>query len=331
MTLRKKDCPWASKLKANDFISSTTSYSYGKFLNLFEDRIFEGCDKRVGSVRYYVYDPTHHGAPKDKTYPVLFALHGAGGSRVGKLAINWAAAEMFATPEYQQKIGGAYIVCPLANETGDEYYDMTWMTPLPGGSTEGYAPEVCRVIERYSRNWPELISLLGVNSVYTESLFRVLEEARTTFAHPGKNVLMGTSAGGYGAWRMLLSAPERFAAAVIMAGAYLPSTAELQQIKNAKIKLLLCHALYDECVPFDLVIRPNLVQLCQMPDVTCYFPELVHNGDHGVSSNISGIEMGQHCINNEISQNLIYDDGTLYDERFPDGATGWISGVAAGE
>ncbi len=40
-----------------------------------------------------------------------------------------------------------------------------------------------------------------------------------------------------------------------------------------------------------------------------------------------GIEMGQHCIINAIQGNLIYTDGTCYNEILPNGVTGWIREV----
>lgn len=36
------------------------------------------------------------------------------------------------------------------------------------------------------------------------------------------------------------------------------------------------------------------------------------------------MEIGQHCINDAIQQDLIFEDGQPYDERFPDGVTGWV-------
>lgn len=49
--------------------------------------------------------------------------------------------------------------------------------------------------------------------------------------------------------------------------------------------------------------------------------------EKGVASVNYGMEMGQHCIINQIQANLIYHDGTCYDERLPKGVTGWIREV----
>lgn len=50
-------------------------------------------------------------------------------------------------------------------------------------------------------------------------------------------------------------------------------------------------------------------------------------GDGGVASVNYGTEMGQHCMINQFQANLIYDDGRFYDERLPEGVTGWIRDV----
>lgn len=317
----KRDYPWADVMSKDDFVSTTPSYEPGKYLDLFEDRVYKGTGDRIGALPYYVFDPTKHGYPESGTYPVIYAIHGSGGSRVGKMAINWAAAEMFASPENQEKLGGAYIVCPLAKD--DEVGD--WMTPVPGGSLDGYSERQRKAVEKRPKEWKEIVALLGVDSIYTQAQIAILKEARESFTSAGRNILMGTSAGGYAAWRLLIDSPEDYAATIIMAGAYLPSERELKKLRDAGSVIWLCHGIHDEIVPFDFCIGTNLITLCQMPNVTCYFPELVRNGDRGVASNLVGdTEMGQHCINNEFQQDLMYDDGTPYDDRFKDGVTGWI-------
>ena len=48
------------------------------------------------------------------------------------------------------------------------------------------------------------------------------------------------------------------------------------------------------------------------------------NRDGSVASNISGIQMGQHCINNAIQNDLMLADGTPMWAELPQGITGWI-------
>lgn len=64
-----------------------------------------------------------------------------------------------------------------------------------------------------------------------------------------------------------------------------------------------------------------------MKHCICFFPEWIRNEDKGVASVNYGMEMGQHCMINQIQANLIYNDGTCYDERLPEGVTGWIREV----
>ena len=84
--------------------SSEVNYEKGAYLDLFEDCLFESADEKVGTLRYYVYDPVKHGMPENGTYPVIFCLHGAGHSLPGKIGINWSSMEHFASPEYQEKM-----------------------------------------------------------------------------------------------------------------------------------------------------------------------------------------------------------------------------------
>ncbi|MDD2647783.1 MAG: hypothetical protein PHI27_10555 [Eubacteriales bacterium] len=330
MKLDKKLYPWADCLSDDDFISDTPSYTGGEFLNLFEDRLFTGADKSVGALRYYVYDPTKHGFPASGKYPVIFALHGAGGSLVGKTAVGWAGAETFASPEYQRRMGGAYIVCPLANEKADKQgaKRMCWTTPIADGGLCGYPQSIADALQPFMERRKFIVTLLGVNSVYTASLLRLLSEALASFTSCGKVVLFGSSAGGYAAWRMLITAPERFCAALLIGAAYLPSPDELEKVSAAGVKLLIYNGVHDELVDYSFFIEPILPYLRKMPRVQLLLPELLRNADGGVASNIAGgVQMGQHCGNNIVSQDLMYLTGEPMADVCPRGVTGWIKDV----
>ena len=111
---------------------------------------------------------------------------------------------------------------------------------------------------------------------------------------------------------------------MLMAPAYLPSEKLLDQLEARKIPVLLCHGLHDELVPFDLTVRPHLDRYAAMENVQTFLPKLVLNRDGSVASNISGIQMGQHCINNAIQNDLMLADGTPMWAELPQGITGWI-------
>lgn len=316
--------PWAQLVKEGMTVGEAPGYETGSYLDLFEERTFTAIDSSVGDLRYYVYDPTRHGMRSDRQYPVLFALHGAGNALAGKVAVNYCGMELFASPEYQQQLGGAYIVCPMANEWRDEAgrSQGTWMTPKAPGDLSGYSPALLRLAEQGGN--ARIRSLMGTESIYTSSLLALMQEARSSFSCPGKTLVAGSSAGGYGAWTLLAAAMDRFDAALLMAPAHLPSEALLDHLAASGLPALLCHGQQDELVPFSLTVEPHLPRYRAMPNVTLYLPELVFNRDGSVASNISGIQMGQHCINNAVQNDLRFADGSPMCKALPEGVTGWL-------
>ena len=330
MKLDKTLYPWADAMEPGMTVGEAPGYATGEYLDLFEEHVFPAVDEAVGDLRYYVYDPTLHGLPQDRQYPVIFALHGAGNALAGKLAVNYSGMELFASPAYQQRMGGAYIVCPLANEYRKEDGSSagTWMTPRAAGDLSGYS-EALQAFAKENIHG-RLLDMLGAESIYTETLLALLSHVRAGFSCAGKTLVTGSSAGGYGAWRLLNAAPERFDAALLMAPAYLPSEKLLDQLQARKLPMLLCHGLHDELVPFQLTVRPHLERYAAMENVQTFLPKLVLNRDGSVASNISGIQMGQHCINNAIQNDLMLADGTPMCAELPQGVTGWIRDTVGG-
>jgi pimeloyl-ACP methyl ester carboxylesterase len=196
------------------------------------------------------------------------------------------------------------------------------MTPKAPGSMEGYSPALCRLAE--SMGNARLQMLLGTESVYTATLAALLREVRSSFSCPGKTLLAGVSAGGYAAWTLLEAAPELFDAALLMAPAYLPPDALVEKLAARGLPMLLCHGRQDEMVPFAWTVTPHLPRYEAMPNLTLYLPELVMNRDGSVASNLSGIQMGQHCINSAVQNDLLFADGTPMCPLLPEGVTGWI-------
>lgn len=323
----KSKYPWGAALSDEDFITQDHTYDATPYLPLFEKRVFKEVSNNTGDVRYYVYDPTEHGFPKDQKYPMIFALHGANGSLQNEIAIDWAGVGMFASPSYQEKLGGCYIVCPLANEKETDHgTEKTWMTARNETDLSQYDEAVLKEIEPLLKDAPKRrYELLGTDSIYSDILYEILHSVLNEYSNINKVVLFGTSAGGYMAWRMLINHPEDYCFAVVMAGAYLPTWKDLDKINEAKVHTLICHGKHDEAVDFNLCTKPNICKFNALPMFETYFPELVRCGDHGVLSiGEDSFQMGQHCINNAVQQNLIYDDGTPYDERFPEGIIGLI-------
>ena len=321
--------PWAEFMSPEDFVSEDHSYDSASQLGKFTAHIAASTSVRAGGIRYYFYDPTEHGFPADKKYPLMMALHGMNGGFQGPRAVDWAGAAMYASEKYQEAVGGMYIFCPLANEKNGRCgrTEDSWTTTKTESDTSLYSEEQLLHIWNSPLEWKRnAMRFLGADSIYSGSLHRLLH--RILDENEGIDrehvFLFGTSAGGFMAWRMLINHPEDFKLGVVMSAAYIPGEKELQGIVDAGTKVFVCHGHHDEVLPFDLIIGANYRYYETLPGFTTYYPELVRCGNHGVTSvpGDNGFEMGQHCINNAIQQNLIFDDGTPYDERFPEGVTG---------
>ncbi len=281
---------WAKYLKDGEFISYTNTYTSKIYFDLF-DKYVHPCEQ-TGDIRYYVYDPIKHGADKNKKYPVLMWLHGASNSLMEEGCIMCCGAEQYASKSYQEAMGGAYIIVPLANEQRLENGTIlgTW-------SKEHSAP-IKEIFDKVCAD----------NS-----------------KHIGKKFVMGASAGGYFTWQLLEDYGNYFDGAIPISSSYIPSDEALEKISKSGTNLIIAHGRHDEMALFDESILPREETLKGMENCICFFPEWVYNGDGGVSSVFYGIEMGQHCMINWVQHNLMFDDGTPADERLPRGVTGWIS------
>ena len=283
---------WAKYLKDGEFISYYTTYKSKIYFDLFDEYSYPCAES--GDIRYYVYDPIKHGAPANKKYPVLMWLHGASNALDGVKCIMCCGAEQYASPKYQQEMGGAYIIVPLANEKR-----------LENGDLEG--------------SWSN-IYLSPVMAIYD----KVCADNKENI---GKKFVMGASAGGYFTWRLLEDYTDFFDGAIPISSYYVPSNNALGRISESGVELIVAHGRHDEMADFDECIAPRMEKLRGMKNCICFFPEWVYNGDGGISSVHFGIEMGQHCMINWVQSNLMFDNGTPADERLSEGVTGWIRTV----
>ncbi len=283
---------WAKYLKDGEFISYSTTYPTRKYLHLF-DRYIYSCAE-TGDITYYVYDPVKHGADPDKTYPMTVWFHGLSNSLMGDGCIMCCGAEQYSSPEYQQKMGGAYIVVPLANEKREDDGRVV------GGWDESYIKPIKGICDK------------------------VLSEHSASI---GKKFVMGASSGGYFTWRMLECYNGFFDGGIPISSGYFPSDESLDRISESGTELLIAHGRHDEMADFDDCITPHLEKLSEIRNCLQFFPEWVYNGDGGVGSVFYGFEMGQHCMINWIQNNLVFDNGAPADPRLPDGVTGWIKKI----
>jgi len=279
--------PWAEFMKEEDFISYMPSYAGKSYLDNWDANKLIG-GKSVPMI-YYTYDPTKYGFPKGKKYPLIMFIHGATNSFDGKICVGHSGADMFASPEYQEKMGGAYLVVPLCNERKDADGKLThsW--------GKSYLPRLKKIIDNIKAQNPDI----------------------------GKVIIGGGSSGGYMTWEMLLKYPEAIDAAFPVSGFTKNMTDCLGQGK----KIFVACARHDEFGAFKYISQSDMEAFERDPDVICYFPEFLRNGDKGIASLYFGIEMGQHCMITQVQANLMYDDGTPYLPELPEGVTGWIKEV----
>ncbi|MBP1573334.1 MAG: hypothetical protein J6A55_05995 [Oscillospiraceae bacterium] len=282
---------WAKYLKDGEFISYENSYKSKIYFDLFDEYSMP-CEE-TGDLRYYVFDPVKHGADPSKKYPVTVWLHGASNSLMGVECIMCCGAEQYASPKYQEQMGGAYIIVPLCNEER-----------LPDG----------KILGAWSKAHSKPVKAI---------IDKVCEDNKQNI---GKKFVMGASSGGYFTWQLLEDWEGYFDGAIPISTFYMPSDEVLDRIAS-ETALLIAHGRHDEMAVFEDAIEPRLEKLKSLPDCTLFLPEWVYNGDGGVSSVFYGFEMGQHCMINWIQHNLIFDDGKPADERLPQGVTGWIKSV----
>ena len=283
---------WAKYMKEGEFISYSTTYPTRKYLSLF-DKYNYPCND-TGDITYYVYDPVKHGADPNGIYPVTMWLHGASNSLMGDGCIMCCGAEQYASPKYQQEMGGAYIIVPLANE------ERTEEGQILNGWCKAYSAPVKAIYDN------------------------VCEEHA---ANIGKKFVMGASSGGYFTWQLLEDYGDYFDGAIPISSGYMPSYEALDRISEGGTEIIIAHGKHDEMATFDECIEPHIAKLETLKNVMLFFPEWVYNGDGGLSSVFYGFEMGQHCMINWVQNNLMFDNGTPADERLPKGVTGWIKKV----
>lgn len=283
--------PWASELTEGEFISYSATYKVGEYFHLYEKAVFPNTTE--GDMVYYFYDPTKHGYPTDKKYPLLMFLHGRSNALEGDICINYSGGELYASPAYQQKLGGAYVLIPLANEKREEDGSVT------GTWSERYTEPVISLAKAF-----------------------VAERENTI----GKKIVFGNSAGARMAF-VVADAAATFFDGCVPIGTGVPEDAVLDNLDANDMHLFLAVCRHDEFVNFEEEVRPRIKRLEAMKHAFLYFPKWAKNGDGGIASINFGVEMGQHCLVNPMHANLMFDDGTPMEQSLPQGVIGWICQV----
>ena len=285
--------PWAKLLPEGSFISYSPTYKVGEYFNRFHKDSFKPSD--FDSLTFYFFDPTEHGYPKDRAYPLITFLHGTSNALEGDVCINYAGGEFYAKEEYQKALGGAYLLVPLANEYRSE----------EGRVRGGWSETPTKALY-------ELISAFINNQMKGSCT---------------KNILIGNSAGAWMTFNMGNNYTSFFDILIPVGACEIPDDKMLDRYDQENVSLFYAIGKHDELNDFDTLVRPRLPRLQAMKNCFIYTPEWVQNGDKGVASINFGHEMGQHCLVNPMHCNLMFDDGTPMEPRLPNGVTGWIAGL----
>lgn len=242
-------------------------YPEGKnIIQEFKAYTFETGSDRIGSMDYYIYNPTEHGFAPDRQYPVIMAFHGAnnGGAnneRCGALT-DWM---IFASDEYQKRLGGAFIVFPKANEY------TTVQRIQDGDKIKIYKP---------AGTWMRGFNTIKT-SIYSDAIQKLYEHIKQTY-NTRKLAVIGSSAGGYLAWRFILEHPESASAAVIVSPAYTPNDMEIEQIGKQKIRLWIIHGLKDKNCPIDIFTGPAEKKLRAQKNIRLSILDTVRFGNRKI-------------------------------------------------
>ncbi len=294
MTKNEKPLPpWAPLIPEGAFISYVPTYRVGEYFNRFHKDYFQ--PQNFDKLNYYFYDPTEHGFPKDKIYPLITFLHGASNALEGEVCINYTGAEFYSKDEYQNTLGGAYLLIPLANEYRTEEGKVR------GGWRHTSTKVVYELINEFIKN------RMGGKCA--------------------KNILIGNSAGAWMSFEMVNEYTSFFDALIPIGAGDIPDDKTLDRYDEENVSLFLAIGKHDEINDYETLVRPRLERLKAMKNCFIYTPEWVQNGDKGIASIYFGYEMGQHCLINPMHSNLMFDDGTPMEPRLPNGVTGWIAGL----
>ncbi len=298
--------PWADEIPEGSFISYEPTYKVGEYFDRFHKDSFTTAEK--GKMTYYFFDPTEHGFPKEKSYPLFVFLHGTSNALEGDVCINYTGAEFYSTDAYQSAFGGAYLLIPLANEYRD-----------PNGAVQGYWDD------SYTKPVYDLICDFIKTHTYGTS-----SSAPSVYGASGKKVVFGNSSGATMTFRMVNAYTSFFNALVPIGTDDIPDDTTLDRYDENDVHLFYAIGKRDEFNPFKENVEPRIPRLNRMKHCFLYTPEWVKNGDKGIASINFGVEMGQHCLINPMHCNLMFDDGTIMDERLPKGVTGWLNDMIHG-
>ncbi|MBO6007500.1 MAG: hypothetical protein J6T50_01310 [Lachnospiraceae bacterium] len=280
---------WYDEVPGGDFISKAPTYKVGEYFDRFHTGEYVSGDLKM---KYYWYDPREYGYADDGKLSLLTFLHGTSNSLVGDVCINYTGAELYASDPYQETMGGAYILIPVANEYRDE-----------SGKVHGqWGPDYLEIVHRL-----------------------YLDFIKDKTAGVGLRMLFGNSSGATFVLRLMDNYMDDFDVVLPVGSDAIAEDSVLDKYDEKGKCLFLAICRRDEFHPYEENLKDRMERLHRMKNVFLYVPEWTRNGDKGIASIDGGIEMGQHCLMNAIQSNLMFDDGTPMEPRLPKGVTGWIA------
>ena len=172
----------------------------------------------LGSLPYRVVKPLNYDA--NKTYPLVIAMHGAGGRGTDNTARAIDAFKFLTTPEIR-KAYPAFVVAPQCPNKA-QWANTPWGKGTYSIDKVKVSPQISLLIE-------------------------TIEALKKEFSIDADRVYAtGQSMGGYGCWDLIMRRPDLFAAAVPVCGA-----GDLNQAKNLLALPIWCfHGDKDTIVPF---------------------------------------------------------------------------------
>lgn len=224
--------------------------SMAQDFSLYQKRVYTSSDGKALNYRI-LYPKGYH---KNKKYPVLLFLHGAGerGNDNEKQLIH--GADLFLKTENMDKFP-AIVLFPQCPE------NKSWAS-LNIKQEDGK-----KIYQRNSGNRPgEMAELLD----------GFLNEIKNTTEVDSKRLyIMGLSMGGFGTLEMLYLFPDRFATAVPICGGHMT---DLAGVYAKKVPIWLFHGAKDNVVPPDFS-RNLYAKLKELGAEVKYteFPEADHN------------------------------------------------------
>jgi len=262
---------------------------------LFDNRQGPAIEGRH-QIDYHVFSPAKGDADTTR-YPVFIWLHGMGHGNCFRQPVRGSDVANFASPKYQAKFSGAYIVVPRANEDLGQmatnnffWYTNSW---LSGVYVEGGLPPKSQI--------PELVAAI-----------RQFLQEESKNIDTSRIYLSGFSAGGYMTWQTLLAMPDTFAAAAPICHAMFVQTDYVNTIPL----WLICGEKDELCMHYVAHTIDKLQDTHKAEFRTTILKDVL-NPDYTPA-------VSQHHSWVPVTFDMLYNDGKPYDEKYPQGFINWL-------